>query len=436
MKNIKKLLLMGATGLLLSAGALGEGYKKLSTAEVQVALKNSEVVLVDTRISDAFNGWALDGVKNGGHIEGATDFSAYWLKNNADPKAVEKTLKDTLKNKGITPEKEIILYDANEKDSLEIAEFLEKHEIKNISLYNINQWEKDNLLLKKFPGYEMIVPAQWVKENLNKGYKVFEVAWGPEEMDEDYKNGHIPGAVHIDTDEVESAPLWSINSDAKLLEFAKRNGITKDDKIILYSTNPMPSYRIAAILKYLGVQDVRILNGGLNSWKREGYQLEKKSNPKVAGRGFGTDAPLNKKLIADISEARRVSTAKNGHLVDIRSWEEHIGKITGYSDLDYKGRPAGALWGKAGSDPNQLEEYRNIDNTMRNGNEILKMWKDLGINIENEISFFCGSGWRAAEVLIFSKVLGLDKTSLYSNGWYEWSADKNNPVQTGVPERR
>ncbi|MGL4969127.1 MAG: rhodanese-like domain-containing protein, partial [Fusobacteriaceae bacterium] len=72
----------------------------------------------------------------------------------------------------------------------------------------------------------------------------------------------------------------------------------------------------------------------------------------------------------------------------------------------------------------------------RNGNEILKMWKDLGINIENEISFFCGSGWRAAEVLIFSKVLGLDKTSLYSNGWYEWSADKNNPVQTGVPERR
>ncbi|MGL4568318.1 MAG: sulfurtransferase, partial [Fusobacteriaceae bacterium] len=162
----------------------------------------------------------------------------------------------------------------------------------------------------------------------------------------------------------------------------------------------------------------------------------KNSTPNVAGRGFGTDAPLNKKLIADISEARRVATAKNGHLVDIRSWEEHIGKITGYSDLDYKGRPAGALWGKAGSNPNQLEEYRNIDNTMRNGNEILKMWKDLGINIENEISFFCGSGWRAAEVLIFSKVLGLDKTSLYSNGWYEWSADKNNPVQTGVPERR
>ncbi|MGL5100530.1 MAG: rhodanese-like domain-containing protein, partial [Fusobacteriaceae bacterium] len=345
MKNIKKMLLMGATGLLLSGVAFGADYKKLSTAEVQKALTNSETILVDTRINDAFNGWALDGMVKGGHIEGATDFSAYWLKNSTDPRTAEKTLKKTLKNKGITPEKQIILYDANTKDSLEIAEFLEKNGIKNISFYNINQWESDNLPLKKFPGYEIIVPAQWVKENLSKGYKVFEVAWGPEEMDEDYKNGHIPGAVHIDTDEVESAPLWSINSDAKLLEFAKRNGITKDDKIILYSTNPMPSYRIATILKYLGVQDVRILNGGLHSWKREGYQLEKKSNPKVAGTGFGAHAPLNKKLIADISEAKRVATSKNGHLVDIRSWEEHIGKITGYSDLDYKGRPAGALWG-------------------------------------------------------------------------------------------
>lgn len=436
MKNIKKLLLMTVTGLFLSGTALGEGYKKLSTDEVQKALKNSGTVLVDTRISDAFNGWALDGAKRGGHIEGATDFSAYWLKNSADPKTAEKTLLETLKKKGITPEKEVILYDANGKDSLEIAEYLQKNGVKNISLYNINEWEQENLPLKKFSGYEMLVPAQWVKENLGKGYKVFEVAWGPEEMDEDYKKGHIPGAVHIDTDEVESAPLWSINSDLSLLEFAKKNGITKDDKIILYSTNPMPSYRIAAILKYLGVQDVRVLNGGLHSWKREGFQLEKKSNPKVPGKGFGSEAPLNKNLITDIDQAKKIAASKDGHLVDIRSWEEHIGKITGYSDLAYKGRPAGAIWGKAGSDPNQLEEYRNIDNTMRNGEEILAMWKELGINTENEISFFCGSGWRAAEVLIFSRVLGLEKTSLYSNGWYEWSSDKNNPVETGAPEKR
>lgn len=436
MINIKKLLLTGATGLLLSVVALGNSYKKLSTAEVQEALKNSKAVVVDTRINDAFNGWALDGVKRGGHIEGATDFSAHWLKNSADPKIAEKYLLETLKNKGITPDKEVILYDANGKDSLEIAKYFEKQGVKNISLYNINQWENENLPLKSFSGHEMIVPAVWVKENLNKGYKVFEVSWGPEATAEDYKNGHIAGAVHIDTDEVESAPLWSINSDAQLLEFAKKNGITKDDKIILYSTNPMPSYRLSAILNYLGVKDVRVLNGGLNSWKREGFELEKKSNPKVVGTGFGANSPINKNLIVGINEAKRVSDAKDGHLVDIRSWEEHIGKITGYSDLAYKGRPHGAIWGKAGSDPNQLEEYRNIDGTMRNGNEILKMWKDLGIDTTNELSFFCGSGWRAAEVLIFSKVLGLDKTSLYSNGWYEWSSDKNNKVETGEPKKK
>ncbi|MGL5963467.1 MAG: rhodanese-like domain-containing protein [Fusobacteriaceae bacterium] len=434
MKILKKLLIMGATGAVLSTIALAENYKKLSTEEVQKSLKNSETILVDTRISDAFNGWALDGMKKGGHIDGAKDFSAYWLKNSADPKIAEKTLKKTISDKGITPDKNVILYDSNGKDSLEIAKYFEKNGIKNISLYNINEWASSNLPLKKFPGHEIIVPAQWVKNNLNNGYKIFEISWGPEEMDEDYKAGHIPGAVHIDTDEVESPPLWSINSDTDLIKFAKKNGITKDDKVILYATNPMPSYRIGAILKYLGVKDVRILNGGLNSWKRENYPLETKSNPKVAVNDFLSTLPLNKKLIVDIDEAKRVS--KDGHLVDIRSWDEHIGKITGYSDLNYKGRPAGAIWGKAGDDELDMREFRNIDNTMRNGDEILKMWKNLGIDPKNELSFFCGTGWRAAEVLIFSKVLGLDKTSLYSNGWYEWSADKKNPVETGKPVKR
>ena len=58
----------------------------------------------------------------------------------------------------------------------------------------------------------------------------------------------------------------------------------------------------------------------------------------------------------------------------------------------------------------------------------IHMWKSLGIDIQKEMSFFCGSGWRAAEVLVYSKVMGLDNTSLYSDGWMGWS---NNP--SGLP---
>ncbi|MGL5050633.1 MAG: sulfurtransferase, partial [Fusobacteriaceae bacterium] len=331
-----------------------QNYKTLSTEQIKEVLKKENTIVVDTRTNDAFNGWALDGMKKGGHIEKATDFSANWLTVDMDQDKKDKVLKETLSNKGITKDKEVVLYDSNGKDALEVAKYLETIGIKNIAIYDLKKWKMENNPLKTFPNHKLIVPATWVNENLNKGYKVFEVSWGPEKMSKDYNDGHIPGAVHIDTDEIESAPLWSLNKDEELLKFAQKNGITKNDKIILYSTNPMASYRIAAILMYLGVSDVRVLNGGLMAWNRAGLTLEKKSNPKVPGIGFGSNKPLNKNLIVGIDAAKIIANSNDGHLVDIRSWEEHIGKITGYSDLDYKGRPKGAIWGKAGSDPNQL----------------------------------------------------------------------------------
>ncbi len=96
--------------------------------------------------------------------------------------------------------------------------------------------------------------------------------------------------------------------------------------------------------------------------------------------------------------------------------------------MDRKGRPDGSIWGNSGLTSTTLESYRNIDNTMRNGNEIITLWNNLGINPENRMVFFCGSGWRAGEVYVYSKVLGLDDTSVYSNGWMEWSFYKENPI--------
>ena len=63
-------------------------------------LNDDSWVVVDTRINDAFNGWKLDGVKRGGHIEGAVDFSANWLKVDVEDK--EKQLNDSPGIKGIS----------------------------------------------------------------------------------------------------------------------------------------------------------------------------------------------------------------------------------------------------------------------------------------------------------------------------------------------
>lgn len=60
---------------------------------------------------------------------------------------------------------------------------------------------------------------------------------------------------------------------------------------------------------------------------------------------------------------------------------------------------------------------------MRNVYEIQNVWDNLEIDTNTHISFMCGSGWRASEVFFYANVMGFSNTSLYSNGWIEWSND-------------
>lgn len=418
------------------------------TKDMQTNLGKNDWVVVDTRENDAFNGWKLDDVKRGGHIKGATDFSAAWLK--IDDKNKSKRLEDALKTKGITKEKNIVLYDANGKDSNEVANYLVQKGFTNLYKYDVKEWAKDESLpMSANENYQTLVSAPWIKDLIdgkkpdtynNKKFKVFEVSWGEEKDSPDYlKIGHIKGATHINTDKVEKGPLWNRLSDSELQKFAETNGITTDTTVVLYGTDSMPSFRVATILKYMGVKDVRVLNGGLTKWKSAGYVLEKTSNKSSSIASFGAKVPVNKGYIIDLPQAKEIIADKSGSkLVDIRSWDEHIGKISGYDYIKPKGRPAGSVWGHAGIDSNSLNDYTNLDSTMRNQDEIIAMWKEVGILPEQRLSFFCGTGWRAAQVLTYADVMGLKNVSLYDGGWNEWSGNTGNPanpIETGVPKK-
>ncbi|WP_318505579.1 rhodanese-like domain-containing protein [Bacillus sp. T3] len=412
--------------------------EKISTDDLKSNLEKEDWIIVDTRSNDAFNGWPLDGVKRGGHIEGAVDFSAEWL--NVEQEKLDEKLQQLLKDKKITKDKNVVLYDANGKDAVEVADFLAENGFGKLYQYNIKDWAaKAELPMESYPNYEMLVPVSWVnevikKDNDGKSYKIFEASWGEEAPD--YKKGHIPGAVHINTDEVEEGPVWNRLKDAELEKFALKNGITADTTVILYGSDSMPAFRVAVILKYMGVKDVRVVNGGYSAWANAGFDVETKENAKESVASFGVKVPANPDYIIDLAEAKEIAADDNktSTLVDIRSWDEFIGKTSGYDYIKPKGRPAGSVWGHAGSDNSNLEDFRNIDYTMRNGSEIKQMWENDGINLENQLAFYCGTGWRAAEVLFYADVLGLKNITLYDGGWNEWSMDPSNPVETGEPK--
>lgn len=426
-----------------------EGYTTIDTKKVEEVLNDNSWVIVDTRLNDAFNGWKLDEVSRGGRIKGAIDFSANWLKVEADSK--EEILDEALEVKGISKDKNIVLYDANGIDAKEVADYLKGKGFSNLHIYDINKWADDESLpMEKYENYQLIVPASITKDIIDgkktesfenaSNIKIVEASWGEEKTS--YAKGHIPTSFHINTDDIEppttEAPMmWMLADDEVLTKVALKYGFTKDDTVIVTGEEPMAAYRVATVLRYIGVHDVRVLNGGTTAWTMAGYELETKSNKPVTVSAFGGVIPGNPNVIDTMEETKAgLTTPEKFTLVDNRTWDEHIGKDSGYSYHEKKGRIPGAVFGYAGkTDSYSLDYYRNIDKTMRNANEFLELWEKQGIDTTKHLSFMCGSGWRAAEIYMYADVVGLQDIGIFSDGWIGWSNGSNNPIETGEPTK-
>ena len=148
---------------------------------------------------------------------------------------------------------------------------------------------------------------------------------------------------------------------------------------------------------------------------------------------FGAQIPARPDLITGIDTARRLLADPSSVLVDVRSWREFLGEVSGYNDLTAKGRIAGAVWGHGGTDADHMEDYRNPDNTLRAARDIAHFWADWGITTKKRVGFYCGTCWRACEALFAAWLMGWDNITVYDGGWYEWSADRSNPVASGDP---
>jgi thiosulfate/3-mercaptopyruvate sulfurtransferase len=155
--------------------------------------------------------------------------------------------------------------------------------------------------------------------------------------------------------------------------------------------------RAALILRYAGVDDVRVLDGGYDHWVQEGNPLETAPRTPEPVASFGVSIPQLPELIVDIDEAKQILADQSGAaLVSVRTWREHIGAVSGYNYIGPAGRIAGDVWGNCGTDAYHMQHYRSVDNTMRPYPEIAANWASAGITRDKWVAFYCGTGWRAA----------------------------------------
>lgn len=286
---------------------------------------------------------------------------------------------------------------------------------------------------------KVFVSPEWVKSVIDgkqeesKDFVILEAAWGEVADDKAYTEGHIPGAFHMNTDSIESEEFWNIRTPEEITELMKKYGITKDTTVITYGNNPVISAddRVAMTLLWAGVENVKNLSGGIDAWKNAGYELETTVNePKATDKDFGVTIPAHPEYILSIDQVKdKLKNDKNFKLVSIRSRDEFEGKTSGYGYIDRAGEPLGAIWGHDTDDGS----YNNEDGTVADIVTVKKYLSESDASLGNEVSYYCGTGWRAAIPFLIEYDEGIRTMSVYDGGWFQWQMDPENPVQLGAP---
>lgn len=427
-------------------------FTEISTKEMVTLLSSPKAKLIDIRPVDAYNGWRLQNEPRGGHIKGAKSLPAKWA-NYID-------WIEIIRSKGIVPEHEIVLYGYSKQETEELATRFQKSGYHRIKVYNHfqDEWSpNDELPMEFLPRFEDLVPASWVNDIISgerplqyKGKNVVIVHSHYRNRDA-YLTGHIPGAIDMDTLALEAPETWNRRTPEELEQALLQHGITSDTLVISYGKFMFPdnddefpgsaagdigAIRNAFIMRYAGVKDVRVLNGGFQSWEDAGYEIDHDDLQKTPATTFGASIPVKPELAVDIPEAKEMLESPTSELVCVRSWPEYIGEVSGYNYIEKKGRIPGAIFGNCGSDAYHMENYRNVDHTTREFHEIEKIWKQAGITPDKHLAFYCGTGWRGSEAWFNAWLMGWPRVSVFDGGWFEWSNDPKNPYETGIPENR
>jgi 3-mercaptopyruvate sulfurtransferase SseA len=259
-------------------------------------------------------------------------------------------------------------------------------------------------------------------------WRLFEIGFGAFDA---FLDRHIAGAAYIDTLEFESAPLWNKVADQALLELLLRHGIRHDTTVVLYGRNCLAAARAAHLMLYAGVADVRLLDGGFDAWQALALPVALgPASQYAAAADFGVHFPAHPEYLIDMHQARQLLEQGDGALVSVRTWNEFIGKTSGYSYIEAKGDIPGARWGRThhDDDVNSMSEFHGSDGTMISSTEICRIWSATNIRPGKQTAFYCGTGWRASLAFFYAWLMNWECISVYDGGWCEWSRDPDNPV--------
>lgn len=238
--------------------------------------------------------------------------------------------------------------------------------------------------------------------------------------------GHVPGAVYVSLDDELSRhgtpsegrhPLPRVED---LEAAARRWGLRSGVRVVAYDDGPgLAAARAWWLLRWAGIAEVRILDGGLAAWQAAGLPLETGETRVAEG-----NVSLSPGHLPTIDDDEAAAWPARGVLLDARAGERYRGEL---EPVDPRaGHVPGAV-----SAP--TTENLGPDGRFLSRDALAARFSALGIEASGpprQVAVYCGSGVTAAHEIAALAVVGVP-AALYPGSWSAWSNQPERPVATG-----
>ena len=281
------------------------------------------------------------------------------------------------------------------------------------------------------PTDDPLVSTDWLSARLdNPRIKIIDATFKlpgilPLPID-DYLATHLPGAVFFDVDHIADSKDPRPHMFPTPEQFARdvsALGIYSADTVVAYDSGGwVAAPRAWWMFLSFGYRDIKVLDGGLKKWTREGRPTHSgKVTPKPGkfhAKFDGSYIRSQQQLVANLETQRE-------QLIDARPRPRFEGTVA-------EPRP-GLRGGHIPGSRNvpYAELFDAGTGAMKPLDELRKAFSGAGVDTAKPIVTTCGSGVSALVLTLALYRLGVRGSGLYDGSWSEWGLPDGPPVAAG-----
>jgi len=235
-----------------------------------------------------------------------------------------------------------------------------------------------------------------------------------------YSQGHIERAVYLNLNNqlageiTASSGRHPLPNIADLCHTFSQVGIGEGTQVVVYDDcSGAMAARTWWLLQWMGHINVAVLDGGIQAWQGEGYQLSTKNhavNPAHFVRHSSNFEALTTEQICSGSY----------QLVDARAAPRFNGEIEPIDPV--AGHIPGALNRPFSLNLNEQGLFKSTD----------QLLAELGSLAADDTAHMCGSGVTACHNILAMSYAGFKASKLYVGSWSEWIRDSARPVGNAI----